>query len=240
MNVLAVIPCRYDSTRLPGKPLIRIKGRTLIEHVYRGVSQSKQLKKIIIATDDERIVRAVTAFGGEVMLTRSDHSTGTDRLGEVVEKQSGFDYILNIQGDEPLVDAVLVGALIKPFAENSETVMSTLCTPIRKPEDISNPNVVKVVRDIEGRALYFSRYPLPYNRDKIADVVHLRHLGLYGFKRDFLLQYKNWNQTTLEKAESLEQLRVLEKGFAIHVEQIEKETVDVNTPADLQRVQALL
>ena len=241
MNIIAVIPCRYASTRLPGKPLLKIKGKTIIEHVYRGVAQSSQLAEIVIATDDKRIFEVARGFGGKVTMTRGDHATGTDRIGEVIEKLAGhFDCVLNIQGDEPLVDGECVGALIKPFLEKRDAVMSTLCTPITSLEDLNNPNVVKVVRDKNNKALYFSRFPLPYCRPPVERGRHLRHVGLYGFKTEFLLKYKKWPQTELEKSESLEQLRALENGFPIYLEGIDKKTVDVNTAADLKKAEKLL
>ncbi len=241
MNFLAVIPCRYASTRLPGKPLLKIKGKTIIEHVFLGVSKSKKLNKIIIATDDKRIFDVAKKFGADVMMTSPKHATGTDRVAEVLVKQkTHFKGVLNIQGDEPLVDGECIDALIKPFLEKPDAVMSTLCAIIKKKDELKNPNVVKLVKDKNHKALYFSRFSLPYNRDAIANISHLKHIGLYGFKSDFLLKYKDFPQTELEKSESLEQLRALENGFPIYVETVNKEMMDVNTKEDLLKMTKLL
>ena len=239
MNFLAVIPCRYASTRLPGKPLLKIKEKTIIEHVFEGVASSKKLTKIIIATDDDRIFQVAKQFGAEAMMTSPKHATGTDRVAEVLVKQKKhFDVVLNIQGDEPLVDEQCIDALIKPFLEKKNAVMSTLCAPIRKKDDLENPNVVKLVKDKNHKALYFSRFSLPYsNKDNNGGkIARLKHIGLYGFKSDFLLKYQSWPQSPLEKVESLEQLRALENGYPIYVETVDKEMIDVNTSEDLLKV----
>ena len=240
MNILAVIPCRFNSSRFPGKPLVKIKNKSLIEHVYRGVSASKKLAKVIIATEDERILNEAKSFGAEVVMTRKDHPTGTDRVCEVVERETDYNYILNIQGDEPLVDADCVDLLIEPFIQKADAYMSSLCAEITSINDIENPNIVKVVRDINNKALYFSRYPIPFNRDVSAGIRYYKHIGLYGFTREFLFKFKDWEQSSLEKLESLEQLRVLERGYPIYVNEIKKATVDVNRPEDLIKAESLL
>lgn len=241
MRVLAVIPSRLASTRLPEKPLALLLGKPLIEHVWRGASQAKSegwVDGLVVATDSPRIADVVQRFGGEVCMTRSDHPTGSDRIAEVAALYPEAEIIVNIQGDEPLVNAEVVRALLAPFA-NPDCNMSTLAKPISEPADLANPNVVKVVCDQKGRALYFSRSPLPFDREG-SGAPALRHLGYYAFRRSFLATYVTLSRTPLEKSESLEQLRVLEHGYPIHVGRTDIETVDVNAPEDIPRAEALL
>jgi 3-deoxy-manno-octulosonate cytidylyltransferase (CMP-KDO synthetase) len=238
-KILGIIPCRLASTRLAQKALIPILGKPLIQHVFDGAKRSLELSKIIIATDAKEIADIATSFGAEVMMTRADHATGSDRIWEVAEKYSEYTLIVNIQGDEPLIDEQVISALIKPFRSHPDCVMSSLKREIEDPEEIQNPNIVKVVCDHYGRALYFSRYPIPFPREK-EKVRYYRHIGLYAYRRDFLSTFRNWERSPLEKTESLEQLRVLENGFQIYMEDCPVDTVDVNVAQDIERATAKL
>ncbi|MFN3650821.1 MAG: 3-deoxy-manno-octulosonate cytidylyltransferase [Armatimonadota bacterium] len=237
MKVMGVVPARYASSRFPGKPLAVIAGKTMIEHVYRRASEAKSLQELWVATDDERIFAAVEAFGGNVVMTRPDHPTGTDRIAEAA---SGLDaeVIVNIQGDEPLLDPGEIDAVVEPFTTEPDVVMSTAATPIKDPRDVQDPGVVKVVLDRRGFALYFSRLPIPYYR-AASDGRWLKHLGLYAYRRDFLFTYAALPPTPLEAAERLEQLRALEHGHRIRVVLTDHDAVSVDTPQDLERVRAL-
>lgn len=238
MRAVGVIPARYASSRLPGKPLAEIAGKTMIEHVYRRAEQSKSLDAIYVATDDRRIFEAVRAFGGNVVMTREEHRSGTDRIAEAVGALE-VDVVVNIQGDEPLLDPAEIDAVVAPFAVRPELVMTTAAVQITDPRDIADPSVVKVVLDVRGDALYFSRLPIPYYRSG-EDGPHLKHIGLYAYRKDFLLTYAGLAPTPLETTEQLEQLRVLEYGYRIHVVLTEKDAISVDTPEDLERVRALV
>ena len=243
----AIIPARYASTRFPGKPLALIQGLPMIQHVYRRVAQAKTVDRVVVATDDLRIEQAVKAFGGEVIMTRADHPTGTDRLAEVAEQLSA-ELIVNVQGDEPLIDPRMVDQAVAPLLAEPAIQMGTLAARIDVIEDFYNPNVVKVVKDKQGLALYFSRAPIPWPRDlspeqlagALAEVALYRHIGLYVYRRDFLLQYPLLPKTPLELLENLEQLRALEQGVRLHVAETEFTCHGVDTPADLERVSRLL
>lgn len=243
----AIIPARYASTRFPGKPLALIQGLPMIQHVYRRVAQAKTVDRVVVATDDLRIEQAVKAFGGEVIMTRADHPTGTDRLAEVAEQLSA-ELIVNVQGDEPLIDPRMVDQAVAPLLAEPAIQMGTLAARIDVIEDFYNPNVVKVVKDKQGLALYFSRAPIPWPRDltpeqlagALAEVALYRHIGLYVYRRDFLLQYPLLPKTPLELLENLEQLRALEQGVRLHVAETEFTCHGVDTPADLERVSQLL
>ncbi|ODQ01072.1 MULTISPECIES: 3-deoxy-manno-octulosonate cytidylyltransferase [unclassified Salinivibrio] len=243
-----VIPARYGSSRLPGKPLADIGGKPMIQHVYER-AQAAGAKQVIVATDDARIVSAVEAFGGEVCLTRDDHQSGTERLAEVVTTYGFADdaIIVNVQGDEPLIPS----AVIRQVADNLNTYqqapMATLAVAIDQPEQVFNPNVVKVVTDHQGFALYFSRATIPWDREHFGEDSPqvpeslLRHIGIYGYRAGFISQYIHWTPSPLEKIESLEQLRVLWHGEKIHVD-VARETPPhgVDTQADLEAVRAHL
>lgn len=237
MVAVGIIPARYASSRLPGKALAEIAGRTMIEHVYRQARKAKSLTRVIIATDDPRIEAAVRAFGGEVALTRADHPSGTDRIAEVAAGLDA-DVVVNIQGDEPTLDPAEIDLVATPFETQPELVMSTVAVPIRDPRDVTAPSAVKVVRDQAGFALYFSRLPLPYYRSGSGGP-HLKHKGLYAYRREFLLKYSTMAPTPLEQAEALEQLRALEHGYRILVLLSAADSIGVDTEEDLERVRAM-
>jgi 3-deoxy-manno-octulosonate cytidylyltransferase (CMP-KDO synthetase) len=237
-QVVAVIPARYDATRLPGKPLADIGGQPMIEHVYRRAAAARGVGAVVVATDDDRIAAAVRNFGGIAVLTQSTHRTGTDRIAEVAA-QLACDIVLNLQGDEPLIEPETIEAVITPLISDPMLEMSTVCVAISAREDYENPNVVKVVRDCTGRALYFSRSPIPHHRIPEPGSrmpTAYKHIGLYGYRRTFLLKFATLPQTPLEKTESLEQLRALEHGYRIHAVETSYDSIGVDTPEDLERV----
>jgi len=242
MNTIAVIPARYASTRFPGKPLISIGGKTMIERVWEQARQAKLVSKVIVATDDERIASAVRSFGGEVALTRADHRSGTERVAEVAAAHREAEILVNVQGDMPLIDPAAIDAAIEALGEDESVNMATLAVPISNAAEIMDPNVVKTVVDFDGNALYFSRAPIPWVRDRGGPVhaKHLKHLGLYVFRREALLEFATFPQGDLERIEQLEQLRWLENGNRIRVAEIEQESVEVDTPEDVKRVEKML
>ncbi len=238
-ETIAVIPARYASTRFPGKPLADIDGRTMIEHVYRRVEASPLVSRVLVATDDVRIATTVTGFGGQVRLTRADHQTGTDRLAEVASTLD-CDVIVNVQGDEPLLDSGAIAEVLAPFADPSIS-MTTLYRRIDNPAELWDPNVVKVVLDRAGFALYFSRAPVPHARDPRGGWPPLyKHIGLYGYRRSALLVLGSLEPTPLERAEALEQLRALEHGIRIKAVETAYDSIGVDTPEDLKQVRRLL
>jgi 3-deoxy-manno-octulosonate cytidylyltransferase (CMP-KDO synthetase) len=245
MRVTAVIPARFASTRFPGKPLADLHGKPMIQWVYERTRRATGIGRVIVATDDERIAAAVAAFGGEVQMTRADHPTGTDRLAEVAARIE-TDLVVNVQGDEPLIDPRMIDQALAPMRRNPGVPMGTLKTPVASVEEYLSPNVVKVVTDRQGFALYFSRAPIPHPRDLAGDleanlgqVEAYKHIGLYVYRKDFLLTYPKLSATPLEQLEKLEQLRALEHGFRIKVAATELTSVGVDTPADLERVREL-
>ena len=235
MKVLGIIPSRYASTRFPGKPLIDLKGKSMIQRVYEGAQKSKLIDTLIVATDDQRIFDEVIRFGGKVEMTDINHATGTDRCAEVCERNSGFDIVINIQGDEPLVDARQLDQLIQALQEETVKIAS-LATPKISKEELHNPNRIKVVLNEIGNALYFSRNSVPYASEGNLNYPFLRHIGLYGFKVNTLLEITKLNPTQLEKAESLEQLRWLFYGYNIKIVPTEIETPNIDSPEDLELV----
>ncbi len=239
--VLAVVPARFASTRFPGKPLTLIAGRPMIQHVVERVRKAGQVSRVLVATDDARIVKVVEGFGGEAMLTRSDHANGTDRVAEVAAHVSAEIYV-NVQGDEPLIDPGSIDAIVSAMLEDDSVQIATPCVAISEPKDIMDPNVVKVVRDFDGNGIYFSRAPIPWVRDTAAKIAirHWKHLGLYGYRRDALLEYPTLPPGELEQVEQLEQLRWLENGFPIRVVETDYDAVSVDVPSDVERVEALL
>jgi 3-deoxy-manno-octulosonate cytidylyltransferase (CMP-KDO synthetase) len=236
---VAIIPARYDSTRLPGKALADIAGRPMIEHVYRAVAQADGLDAVLVATDDERIASAVTRFGGTVRMTSSSHQTGTDRVAEAASALT-CELVVNVQGDEPLIDPRTISQVVAPFSSDPALQMTTLRRVITDPADYANPAVVKVVTDRAGCALYFSRSPIPAYVGTGASPPAYRHVGLYAYRRSFLIKLAALPQTPLEKAESLEQLRALEHGFRIFAPETLFDSVGVDTPEDLERVRRRL
>ena len=235
MKILCVIPARYASTRLPGKPLKDVAGKPMICRVYDRASQAKTLSGVVVATDDERILRAVENHGGRAMMTAKDHPTGTDRLAEVAEAYPDVDLIINVQGDEPLIEPPLIDELGRAFDGDAELQMATVMTPMEDEAEQKNPNNVKVVTDKNGCALYFSRSLLPYPRNDAGTPVY-KHIGIYAYRRDFLLAYAKMAPTPLERTESLEQLRALENGYKIKCIRTNARFVGVDTPEDLAKV----
>lgn len=238
MNILCVIPARYASTRLPGKPLLDIAGKPMIQRVYEQAKQAGRPSAVLVATDHELVCRTVEGFGGQVMMTSPEHPTGTDRLAEVAQSYPQVDIIINVQGDEPLIEPQVIDDLAGAFDDDPGLAMATLMTPMSETEH-HNPNAVKVVTDLKGYALYFSRSLIPYPRIKLQDPVY-KHLGIYAYRRDFLLKYAGLKPTPLERAESLEQLRALEHGYRIKVIKTDFQSVGVDTPEDLELVIQLL
>lgn len=241
VKVVVVIPARYASTRLPGKPLVSLAGKPMIQRVYERARLSTRADRVIVATDDERILKAVAGFGGEARMTRTDHRTGTERVAEVAAHEQG-DVFVNVQGDEPLLDPAAVDTAIASLLEEPAAAISTVATAIKTPADIMDPNVVKTVLDFDGNALYFSRAPIPWVRNTASkiQVRHWKHLGLYVFQREALLEYPTLPQGELERIEQLEQLRWLENGWKIRVAEVEHDAVSVDVPEDVARVEKLL
>ncbi len=245
MSIIAIIPARYGSTRFPGKALALIKGKPMIQWVYERARQSRLVDRVIIATDDDRIMNAVIGFGGEARMTSPHHATGTDRIAEVA-KGTDCALVVNVQGDEPLIKPDMIDQAIQPLLQDPSIPMGTLCNKISRQWEIADPNVVKVVLDREGFALYFSRAPIPWDRDAwagktIADDLassdaHYKHIGLYVYRRDFLIQYAAMPQTPLENIEKLEQLRALERGHRIRVVETAYESFGVDIPDDLGKI----
>ena len=234
MRTLCVIPARYASTRLPGKPLADICGKPMICRVLERASRAQKPEKVIVATDDERIYDVVRAEGGEAILTRADHPTGTDRLAEVAEAYPEVDLIVNVQGDEPLIEPSVIDDLIAPFEMDENLPMATVMVRMDDAAEQLNPNNVKVIVDKLGYALYFSRSLVPYPRAAAGPVY--KHIGIYAYRRDFLLRYARLEPTPLERAESLEQLRALENGYGIRVLETDCRFVGVDTVEDLALV----
>ncbi len=252
MAVVAIIPARYGSTRLPGKPLARIGGKPMIQHVYENAARASALDRVLVATDDRRIEQTVRDFGGEVVMTSKKHASGTDRLAEVARKIKA-DWIVNVQGDLPFIRAQTIARAVEPLRRDHSLPMGTVCTPIYDEAEWHNPNVVKVIADRRGSALYFSRSPIPYLRGGAVDLSGsrvkaasktrhwgFRHLGLYVYRRDFLLKFARLRPTPLEQIESLEQLRALAYGYRIFVAKVEERSVEVDTPEDLAKAEAFL
>jgi 3-deoxy-manno-octulosonate cytidylyltransferase (CMP-KDO synthetase) len=237
-RILAVIPARYASSRFPGKALVEIAGKTMLQHVWERASQARYVTDVMIATDDERIYQAAAGFKARVKMTRADHLSGTDRVAEVASA-SDAQIIVNVQGDEPLIDPAAIDAAVLGILEHEETLMGTLKKRIEREAEIADPNVVKVVTDRDGNAIYFSRSPIPYQRDTGDKTVCFKHIGLYVYRRDFLLAYSDLPVGPLEQAEKLEQLRAIENGFRIRVVETEYESLGVDTPEDWKRVAAL-
>ena len=240
MKTICVIPARYASTRLPGKPLVDIAGKPMIQHVYERAKTAARLSEVIVATDHELVYKAVKEFGGNVVMTSSDHPTGTDRLAEVARAYTAADVIINVQGDEPLISPLIIDQLAAVFDNAADDlVMATVKTPMPK-EEYNNPAAVKVTTDNSGNALYFSRSLIPYPRVEHEQYKVYKHIGIYAYRRDFLLTFASLPPTPLERAESLEQLRALEYGYKIKVIETDTPSFGVDTPQDLETVKAIL
>jgi len=241
LKIVVVIPARYASTRLPGKPLVSLAGKPMIQHVYERAQRAQTVQRVIVATDDPRIVEAVKGFGGQAVMTRSDHRTGTERVAEVAAREAG-DFFVNVQGDEPLIDPVSIDTAVAALLEEPPAAIATVATPVRHTGDIMDPNVVKTVLDFEGNALYFSRAPIPWLRDTQSKVSvrYWKHLGLYVVQRDALLEYPTLPMGELERVEQLEQLRWLENGWRIRVAEVAHDAVSVDVLDDVARVEKLI
>ena len=237
MKIACIIPSRYASTRLPGKPLRMIAGETLVHRVYERAALAKLPDIVIVATDNEKIESEVKSFGGRVMMTSPDHPTGTDRLAEVAASLTDYDNVVNVQGDEPFINPDVIDSLAKMLAERDDLDMTTAAAPLKE-DEYDDPSAVKVVVNQKGEALYFSRSLIPYPRNEFS-VPPLKHVGIYAYRRDFLLAYAGMKQTPLEKTESLEQLRALEMGYKIGVIRIDSEDIGIDTEEDLKKANRL-
>jgi 3-deoxy-manno-octulosonate cytidylyltransferase (CMP-KDO synthetase) len=239
VSAVVVIPARFQSSRLPGKALADIGGRPMIEHVYRRAEAARFIARVIVATDDERIRDAVQRFGGTAVMTSASHQSGTDRLAEVAASLD-TDLIVNVQGDEPLIEPRMIEDAVAPFASDKDLPMSTLRRRIEDSAELHNPNVVKLVVDADDYALYFSRAPIPYVRHGQPAAPFWRHVGLYAYRRDCLMRLAALPPSALEQSESLEQLRALEHGIRIKAVETAFDTIGVDTPEDLARVRRLV
>ncbi|MBV9268028.1 MAG: 3-deoxy-manno-octulosonate cytidylyltransferase [Acidobacteriaceae bacterium] len=238
-RILGVIPARFASTRFPGKALALLAGRPMVQHVYERAKLARYIDDVIVATDDSRIEAAVRQFGGRVRMTSADHASGTDRIAELASTEIAASYV-NIQGDEPLIDPEAIDAAVLPMLQDDSVVMTTLKKAITSDAEIQNPNVVKVVTNLAGDAVYFSRSAIPFYRDAgVSRVSYFKHIGVYVYRRDFLLEYPNLQIGPLETSERLEQLRAIENGHAIRVIETDYESLGVDTVEDLERVNRL-
>lgn len=237
-QALGVIPARYGATRFPGKPLAQLHGKPMIQHVYERCAKATLLNRVIVATDDARIMAAVKQFGGEAAMTPSALPSGTDRVAAVA-RDLPFEIVINIQGDEPLMEPAMIDQVVQALLDDAQLPIATLCRRLENTEDINNPNVVKVVRGCRDNAIYFSRSPIPYRRGA-AQPTYWKHLGIYGYRKTSLLQFVALAPTQLEQAEQLEQLRALEHGIRIQVLETPHDTIAVDTPDDLKRVEQTL
>ncbi len=241
IHLTGILPARWGSSRFPGKPLHLIAGKPLIQHVWERCSQCCRLDDLLIATDDERILAAAEAFGAHAVMTSPEHPTGTDRIAEAIRSLPNTTHVVNIQGDEPLIDPELIDELAATIANEPELDMATAANPIDPADPIvHDPNVVKVVTALDGRALYFSRSPLPFFRNPVDGLSILRHKGIYAYRRSFLESFVNWPPSPLELAESLEQLRALENGASIKVLTTSDTSPGVDTPEQARAVERLL
>ncbi|MFA5094832.1 MAG: 3-deoxy-manno-octulosonate cytidylyltransferase [Candidatus Omnitrophota bacterium] len=238
MDAIGIIPARYGSTRFEGKVLADLLGKPVIQHVWENARRAASLEDLIVATDDARILETVRGFGGKAVMTAKEHRTGTDRLREVANPLD-TKIVVNIQADEPLLHPSMIDDVVTPLLQDRELMISTLRKKITDDEDLRNPSVVKVVTDKNGYALYFSRSAIPFPRFH-DNVVFYKHIGLYGFKKDFLFTFTNLPTSALEGAEGLEQLRVLENGYRIKVAETQFDTIGIDTPEDLQRAREAL
>jgi 3-deoxy-manno-octulosonate cytidylyltransferase (CMP-KDO synthetase) len=238
-KIVAIIPARYGSTRFPGKPLADLAGKAIIQHVHERVAGAARVDEVLVATDDERILRAVEGFGGTAVMT-SAHPTGTDRVAEVASELAA-DIVVNVQGDEPLIDPAMIDQVVEPLLADRDLPMATLAARLSDEDELRDPGVVKVVTDRRGRALYFSRSVIPYPRDaEVAASLHCKHIGLYAYRHRYLLEFASREPTPLERAEGLEQLRAIEHGDPIQVVITEYDTIGIDTPDDLEMARRLV
>jgi 3-deoxy-manno-octulosonate cytidylyltransferase (CMP-KDO synthetase) len=241
---IAIIPARFAATRLPGKPLVALAGKPMIERVWERVFRAEKISRVIVATDDERILQAVASFGGEAVMTRAGHRSGTERVAEVAATtvHGADDIFVNVQGDEPLIEPAAIDRAVETIESDEQVLIATLAVPITRPADIMDPNVVKVVLDFDDNALYFSRAPIPWVRDRNAPAHarHLKHLGLYCFRHAALLDFPTLPLGDLERVEQLEQLRWMENGYKIRVAETAHDSISVDVPEDVTRVEQLL
>ena len=247
MKCIAVIPARYGSKRLPGKPLLLLGSKPLVQHLYERVVSVPRIHRVLVATDDDRVFRCVNEFGGEAIMTSEDHRSGSDRVAEAVVTDTS-PWVLNVQGDQPFLDPSTLDTLLDHALDNPRFPAHTPATLIHSPEELSNPSVVKVVADRDGRAVYFSRFPIPYHRDilkngpieihseKASKITqnfdYLRHIGVYLYRKEFLKEYTRWSSGPLELTEQLEQLRILENGYFLSVVKVKEAPLTVDTPED--------
>ena len=239
MKILCIIPSRIQSTRLPRKPLLPIQGKPMIQWVYENAARTPILHDVIVATDSLEISELITQIGGKAILTDPNIPTGTDRVAHVAENMLDADVIINLQGDEPFIKPSMLHTLVSPYLEGDNPEMTTLAFPLDK-EHYNNPGAVKVVTDLKSNALYFSRAPIPYYRSENKSTSVYHHMGLYAFRRDFLMRYKNLPQTPLEQIENLEQLRALEHGYQIRVCISNEKTLEINTPEEYDYAQQFI
>ncbi len=239
VKILAVIPARYDSQRFPGKVLAQIGDRPMVQWVYEAAKSCADFSKVVVATDNQTVADCVRQFGGEVEMTSSNHTTGSDRVAEVAERYPEMTAVANVQGDQPFVTPKILSQLISPYLKGESPMMTTVACPLDMDTGYKDPNIVKVLCDRHNRAIYFSRASIPYFRNTV-DVPVFHHLGLYAFRRDFLNTYTQLEPTPIELAEGLEQLRVIEHGFAIRVCLIEETLLEVNTSDELSNARRLI
>ena len=239
-KAVGIIPARWRSTRFPGKPLHLIANKPLLRHVWERCQRAKKLDAVIIATDDMRIAKAAFDWGAEVAMTTPKHQSGTDRVAEVARKAKEFGLIINIQGDEPLLEPALLDRFVDELRSNGKIDIVTAAHPFKNAAEASSPHQVKVIVDHDGSALYFSRYAIPFPRNRSVPIKYLRHQGIYGFRRKALLDFVRWKPTMLERAESLEQLRALENGVKVHVLVTKHGSPGVDTPADAKALEQKL
>jgi 3-deoxy-manno-octulosonate cytidylyltransferase (CMP-KDO synthetase) len=242
MKIVCIIPSRYESSRFPGKPIADLCGKPMIQHVYERVMKSPLVSHSAVATDDERIFKAVKGFGGNAVMTAPTHRSGTDRIAEAVSTLglSDSDVVVNIQGDQPLFEPAQIEEVARPLLDDPDVCFSTLIYRIRRDEEITHPNAVKVVSDRYGFALYFSRATIPYVRDKGRRAAYYKHHGIYAYRKSFLMTFTGLEEGELERLEALEQLRALEHGYRIKAVETQYDSVEVDTPEELARVRNIL
>ncbi len=242
MKSVVIIPARYQSTRFEGKPLATICGKPMIQRVFENSIKAEKISRVVVATDDDRIAKAVRAFGGEVIMTSDQNRSGTDRVAEAAEKMglSSKDIVVNVQGDQPLIDPICLNEVVRPFSDDPEITMSTLAFKIVNQEEITDPKHVKVTFDQNGFALYFSRSPIPFGRDRSVDFDTYKHLGIYAYTKQYLDIFRNLPEGRLEQIEKLEQLRALEHGHKIMVILTENDSPEVDHVEDIERIEKIL